>query len=152
MTYKELQNKIIEATKERNKLRKAVYSDISNYVINSAIEKKCKDNITEDIVNNSILKAKKVCQEQIDTCPSNRTDRLEEYNTRMMYINEIAPKMMSEDEIRKIIYDLLLEIEIKDINKGTLMKAAMPKLKDKADGRTVNKIVTEILNKEKNNE
>lgn len=147
MTFKELQNEMTKAMKEKNRVRKTVIADMIACAKNMAIEQGCKDNITDEITVAAILKSKKVCQEQIDTCPANRSDILEGYKVCMGYINELAPKMMSEQEIYNIVQDAFLNIAMKNtpLNKGTLMKAVMPRLKGKADGKVISKIVDSVL-------
>ena len=144
MTFAELQNKLVEAMKEKNRVKKTVIADMVACAKNMAIEKGCKDNITEEITDAAILKSKKICQEQIDTCPANRPDLLEGFTTCMEYINELAPKMMSEDEVREAIKDIIDRVEV--VNKGAAMKLIMPVLKGKADGKIINKMVSEYFN------
>lgn len=152
MIFKDLQNELIKATKEKDVMKKTVLKDIIAYAMNMAIEKGCKDNITEEIVTDAILKSKKVCQEQIDTCPSNRTDLLKLYKSNMEIVNEFTPKMMSENEVRRFVEEELKELTSTNIVispqiKGLVMKNIMPKLKGKADGKMINNIVTELLAK-----
>lgn len=54
---------------------------------------------------------------------------------------------MDEGETRKAIYHIIATVDIQENTKGALMKAVMPKLKGKADGKLINKIVTEIWEK-----
>ena len=140
----ELQDKLTQSIKEKNRVKKTVIADMVACAKNMAIEKGCKDNIPEEIVDAAILKSKKICQEQIDTCPANRPDILEGYKICMSYIDELAPKMMSEDEVRQAVKDILAGADVS--NKGAAMKLIMPALKGKADGKVINKIVTEVLN------
>ena len=149
MTFTELQAAMVSAMKERNRVKKEVIADMIACAKNMAIEKGCKDNITDEITNAAILKSKKICQEQIDTCPANRPDVLEGYNLCMSYINELAPKMMTEEEVRAAVYHILATVDIFEDSKGAVMKAVIPRLKGKADGKIINKVVTEILNKMK---
>lgn len=143
MTFKELQNYLVQAMKEKNRVKKTVIADMVACAKNMAIEQGCKDNITDEIVNAAILKSKKICQEQIDTCPVNRPDILEGYNLCMTYINELAPKMMTEDEVRQAVKNILTGAEV--TNKGAAMKLVMPTLKGQADGKIINKIVSEYF-------
>jgi uncharacterized protein YqeY len=143
MTFKELQNYLVQAMKEKNRVKKTVIADMVACAKNMAIEQGCKDNITDEIVNAAILKSKKICQEQIDTCPANRPDILEGYNLCMTYINELAPKMMTEDEVRQAVKNILTGAEV--TNKGAAMKLVMPTLKGQADGKVINKIVSEYF-------
>lgn len=143
MTFEQLQAVMTQAMKEKNRIKKEVIADMVTCAKNMAIEKGCKDNITEDIVDAAILKSKKVCQEQIDTCPTNRPDLMEGFQLCMTYIDELAPKMMSEDEVREAVKDILTEVEVS--NKGAAMKLVMPVLKSKADGKIINKVVSEYF-------
>ena len=59
---------------------------------------------------------------------------------------EYLPKQLTEDEVEKIVLETIDEVNaesIKDI--GLVMKSVMPKVKGRADGNTVNKIVRKIL-------
>ena len=149
MTFKELQAAMMTAMKERNRVKKDVIADMVTCAKNMAIEKGCKDNVTDEIVKEAILKSKKRCQEQIDTCPKNRPDLLEAYTICMGYINEFAPKMMSEKEIKTFVEDEIVQMSLGSkgapFNKGELMKRIMPQLKGKADGKLINKVVEDIL-------
>ena len=147
MTLEILNREMIAAMKEHNKIRKEVISSLIGAVKKAAIDKKCKDNITEDLVNEVILKEKKTVQEMIDTCPADRVETLEEYKTRMAIIEEFAPQMMSEEEVRKAVYNIIASVDIPHSGKGYIMKAVMPRLKGKADGKLINKVVTEICEK-----
>lgn len=143
MKIEQLQSTLMQAMKEKNRVKKTVIADIVACAKNMAIEKGCKDNITEEIVDKAILKSKKICQEQIDTCPANRPDLLEGFQLCMTYIDELAPKMMSEDEARQAVQDILTGADI--ANKGAAMKLVMPALKGKADGKVINKVVSEYF-------
>ena len=145
MTMNELQSVMTQAMKDKNRVKKTVIADMITCAKNMAIAQGCKDEITEEIVDAAILKSKKICQEQIDTCPAQRPDILEAYNLCMSYINELAPKMMSEAEVREAVQNLFHENSVS--NKGAAMKLAMAVFKGKADGKLVNKIVSEYIDK-----
>lgn len=150
MNLEILNKEMITAMKEHNKIRKETISALISAVKKTAIDEKCKDNITEELVNKVILKEKKTMQEMIDTCPSERVELLDEYKTRMAIINNFAPQMMSEDEIRKTINHLIATVDgVEYGNKGSIMKVVSPALKGKADMKLVNQIVTEICSKVK---
>lgn len=145
MTLEVLQKEMIAAMKAHDKFRKETISSIIGAVKKVAIDEKCKDNITEELVNRVILKEKKTVQEQIDTCPADRVETLSGYKAKMVIIDEFAPHMMSEVEVRKEIYHILAVCDIQQNNKGAVMKVVMPKLKGKADGKVINQVVSEIV-------
>ena len=134
--------------KEHNKIRKETISALISAVKKTAIDEKCKDNITEELVDRVILKEKKTMQEMIDTCPVDRVEILEEYRQRMFIIEEFAPKLVTnEDEIRKIINHLLAITDIREDSKSAVMKVIMPQLKGKVDMKIDNKVISDILSK-----
>lgn len=149
MTLETLQKEMITAMKAHDKSRKNTISSLIGAVKKTAIDKKCKDNISEELVNEVILKEKKTVQEMIDTCPKNREDLLYDYQIRMAIISEFAPKLVTEkDEIKRMILQVLpdsSEIEINKLNKGKIMKVVMPAMKGKADMKIVNEILGELL-------
>lgn len=148
MTLEKLQTAMIAAMKEKNKTRKDAISSLISAVKKAAIDKMCKDNITESLVNDVILKEKKTIQEMIDTCPLDRKQLLQEYKERMSVIEEFAPKLMSDvNEIKNTITSLLSELGIEPlkINKGQIMKVVMPVLKGKADMKIVNQVIGGLL-------
>lgn len=146
MTFEQLQNEMIKSMKEKNRVKKEVIADIITCAKNIAISQKQKDNISDDIVIAAILKSKKICQEQIDTCPQSRPDLLEGYNLCMGYINELAPPMMSETEIYNFVISLANSYSDEVVlTKGILMPILTRQLKGKADGKLINKVVTEVL-------
>ena len=149
MTLETLQKEMIAAMKAHDKSRKDTISSLIGAVKKTAIDKKCKDNISEELVNEVVLKEQKTVQEMIDTCPKNRKDLLYEYQIRMTIISEFAPKLVTDkDEIKRMILQVLpdsSEIEINKSNKGKIMKVVMPAMKGKADMKIVNEILGELL-------
>ncbi|MCR5196122.1 MAG: GatB/YqeY domain-containing protein [Pseudobutyrivibrio sp.] len=143
MQFETLQKDMVAAMKARDKARKDAISSLVSDVKKAAIDSGTRDNISEDLVDQVILKSLKTAKEQLDTCPAERTDLKEEYQFRYDVITEYAPKLMSEDEIRKYLADNFAEV-IASKNKGEIMKAVMPALKGKADGKAINMIVAEM--------
>ena len=140
MTLETLQKEMIAAMKAKNKVRKDTISSIVSAVKKAAIDNKCKDNITEELVNTVILKEQKTMQEMIDTCPADRTDLLTEYKEKMTIITEFAPKLLTDpDEIKTFIEKT--GIELIKANRGQIMKA----LKGKADMKIANGVVGGML-------
>lgn len=150
MTIETLREQMMTAIKAGNKFTKEVLSSVLSTAKNMAIEKGCKDNITEDIVNAAILKELKTANEMLDTCPSDRLEQLKEFTQRIEIIRSYAPRMMSEEEIKNFIKEIAQDnnIELTTKNKGQLMKVVMPQLNGKADGKLVSNVVQEMLSNE----
>lgn len=65
MTFEKLMKDLTDSMKQQNRVKKAVIADIVTCTKNMAIEKKCKDNITEEIVDAAILKCKKPAKNRL---------------------------------------------------------------------------------------
>ena len=143
MTLEVLQKDMIAAVKARDKERKDSISSLVSAVKKVGIDNGCRDNIPENIVDSVILKEIKSVKEQIDTCPADRTDLLEQYKARYDVFNEYAPKLLSEDEVREILTTKFADV-IATKNKGQIMKTVMAELKGKADGKVINQVVAEL--------
>ena len=62
-------------------------------------------------------------------------------------LKEFAPEEMSAQQIKKEIEEVMVALGITELtgkDKGKLMKELMPRVKGKADGALVNKIVGEM--------
>lgn len=148
MELKVLQNEMVAALKARNKFRKDVISSLVGAVKKAAIDKNCRDNVTEELVNAVLIKEQKTMQEMIDTCPAERAETLTAYNEKMKIIKEFAPQLLTDPvEIRASVEAILAEAGIEPVkkNKGLVMKTLMPKFKGKADMGVVNQVIGEVL-------
>ncbi len=143
MTFETLHNDMVAAMKARDKERKAVISTLIADVKKAAIDAGTRDDIGEALVDQVILKSKKTAKEQLDSCPDERAELKAEYRYNYDVICEYAPKMMSVEEIRQVLSDRFADV-IATKNKGQIMKAVMPALKGKADGRDINAVVAEL--------
>ena len=143
MKYETLHNDMVAAMKARDKARKGVISNLIADVKKAAIDAGSREDIPEALVDQVILKSKKTAQEQLDTCPAERADLKAEYQYNYDVICEYAPTMMNEDEIRAFLAENFAEA-LATKNKGQVMKAVMPALKGKADGKAINAVVAEL--------
>lgn len=135
-----LQKEKINAMKNKDVRRKNVLSEIIDTCQKAVITPKGRLELTEQIVNESLIKYQKMVQEMIDTCPSSRTDLLDEYKANMEIVKEYAPKLLTDE---KEIWDFIqsLNIELIKTNRGLIMK----ELKGKVDMKIANKILGEKL-------
>lgn len=143
MQMEQLQKDMIAAMKAKDKTRKDGISSLVSAVKKVAIDEGCRDDIKEELVNRVILKEMKSVKEQIDTCPIERKDLLEEYQARYDVIKEYAPALMSSEEVKAEILEKFGEV-LATKNKGQVMKQVMGELKGKADGKVINEVVSEL--------
>lgn len=94
-----------------------------------------------------LTKAAKQRKDSIDQFEAaNRQDLADKEKFELAFIETYLPKQMTEDEITAIVKEVIAQTGAKDASEmGKVMGALMPKVKGKADGGLVNKIVRSIL-------
>jgi len=148
MTLEKLQSEMIQAMKNGNKFRKGVLADLIGDIKTAAINKNCRDNITEAFVDEVLLKCKKTAQEMIDTCPVDRMETLAEYNKQLKVINEFAPQLITDPvAIEIMVTDCAKEsgLSLTKNNRGAIMRIISTYLKGRVDMKVVNKVVGDML-------
>ena len=148
MTIEVLNKEMITAWKAKDMLRKDTISGLIGNIKKAAIDEKCRNDISEELVDKVLLKEQKTMQEMIDTCPADRVETLDEYKKKMEIIKEFAPQLITdEEEIEIKIISLLAENNLEPLktNKGNIMKNVMPAMKGKADMKIVNKVIQNLL-------
>ena len=141
MELKVLQNEMVAALKARNKFRKDVISSLVGAVKKAAIDKNCRDNVTEELVNAVLIKEQKTMQEMIDTCPATRPEVLAEYTAKKQIIDEFAPQVITDPaQIKTMIKAIGIDLTKK--NRGKIMKVLKDNL---VDMKVANQIVGGML-------
>ena len=143
MKFETLHSDMVAAMKARDKARKAVLSTLIADVKKAAIDAGTRDTISEALVDQVILKSKKTAREQLDSCPDDRAELKAEYQYNYGVICEYAPRMMSADEVREFLAAGFPEL-LATKNKGQIMKAIMPALKGRADGKAISAVVADL--------
>lgn len=143
----EVRADMVKAMKAGDKESKETLSMLLAALKNKAIDKR--SDLTAEEETQVILKEIKQTKETLEMTPADRTEIIDECNKRLAVLEQYAPKMMDEAEIRTVIDATLSEVgieapEAKD--KGKIMKVLMPKVKGKADGKLVNDILMTYMN------
>lgn len=137
---------MMQAMKDKNKERKDALSLLLAALKSKQIDKRAE--LTEEEENAVIFREIKQAQETVDTTPADRTQIIEEAKLRIQVYSEFVPKLMDEDEIRKVIAEVLAELQIEAPmakDKGRIMKTLMPRVKGKADGGLVNQVLSSFF-------
>ena len=142
----EVRADMVKAMKAKDKDTKETLSMLLAALKNKAIDKR--EDLTPEEETQVILKEIKQTKETLDMTPEDRIEIIEECNKRLTVLEQYAPKMMDEAEIKKVVASVLAEMGLdaptaKD--KGKIMKNLMPKVKVKADGKLVNEIVSTFM-------
>ena len=143
MKLETLQSAMIEAMKARDKARKDSIGVLVSAAKKAGIDAGCREAIPEEMVDQAILKELKSVKEQVETCPKERAELLAEYQARLAVFEEFAPKMMDAGQIKAFIEEKFADV-VATKNKGAIMKAVMPELKGKADGKEIGAVVAEL--------
>lgn len=97
------------------------------------------DKLSDEDVALVLQKAAKIRKEAIEMyVKGNREDLAAKEEAEYKIIAKYLPQQLSEDQIEKIIQETIYSLEVsgeKDI--GRVMGAIMPKIKGKADGKSV---------------
>ena len=142
----EVRADMVKAMKAGDKETKETLSMLLAALKNKAIDKR--DDLTEEEETQVIMKEIKQTKETLEMTPADRTEIIDDCNKRLAVLEQYAPKMMDEAEIRGVILATLKEVGIETPtakDKGKIMKVLMPKVKGKADGKLVNEILTSIM-------
>ena len=147
MTVEILNADMFTAMKNKDKFKKDVLSSLLGAVKKAAIDRKCKNNISEELVNEVLLKELKTVKEMIDTCPKDREEILSEYTARYNIIASYAPQQLSEEDIEAelMLFVAANEIDLTKANKAIIMKGFMPTIKGRADGKLANTVIMKML-------
>ena len=146
MKLETIQESIKMAMKTHATLEVETLRSVVAAVKKAAIDKRCE--ITEELVDEMRLKEVKIIKEQIDTCPATRPEMREEYEHRLMIVENFAPKLITDPiEITAMIEATLVKagVDIETANKGQVMKAVMPALKGKVDMKIANQVIATLL-------
>ena len=102
--------------------------------------------LTDDQVIAVLRKEVKQRKETLaELADSSRDDLIEQTNAEIAVLQKYLPAELSEEEIRKVVQEIVGAMDPEQRNMGSMMKAAMAQLKGKADGKVISAIVRELL-------
>lgn len=151
MTYEKIKEDSNVALKQGDKMRRLVLSDICASIEKASISAKSRSLITDELVDETLIKYKKTVQEMVDTCPKTEqyAAKLAEYQAKLAIVEEYAPKVISDyNEIMEYIdYWMVQDIHIPIDNKGNFIRSLMPECKAKHfDMKVANKVLNDLWN------
>lgn len=144
--YDKLLSDMKDAMKARDKVRLGVIRGIKAQVMNAKVADGNHD-LTEDQINDIIMKEIKQQKESLEEFQkADREDLVKDQEAKLKIAEEYAPKQLSEDEVEKIVQDTMSQVGAESMaDFGKVMGAIMPKVKGKADGSVINKLVKKQL-------
>ncbi|WP_064091447.1 GatB/YqeY domain-containing protein [Rossellomorea aquimaris] len=135
-----------QAMKNKEKEKLSVIRMLKASLQNEAI-KHGKQELSEDeeltVLSREVKQRKDSLQEFRN---AGREDLVEKIQTELTYVEIYMPKQLSEEEVSAIVQETMVEVgATTKADMGKVMGAIMPKLKGKADGALVNKLVLQHL-------
>lgn len=148
MTLENLQAARTAAMKAGDMATKNVLSNMIDACQKATITSKGRVEITEQLIDEVLIKYQKTIQEMIDTCPADRTELMEKYTAEMAVVKEYAPQLITDiqtikDRMSILIVNAGLVPDKK--SKGAIMKLASAEFKGKADMKIVSQVIAEML-------
>ncbi len=142
---KQLEKDLVEAMKAKRETELSVLRMLKTALKNKAIELK-KDLTADEAL--AVLKSEaKKRRDSIEAFKDGgREDLAEKETSELVILEKYLPEQMSEDQVREEAKKIIDELtEEQKNNFGAVMGQVMAKLKGKADGGLVGKIVKELV-------
>ncbi|MFC4558858.1 GatB/YqeY domain-containing protein [Virgibacillus kekensis] len=144
--HEQLNQDMKQAMKDKDKERLSVIRMVKSSLQNEKIKLGNKE-LSEDeelTILSRELKQRKDSLQEFEA--AGRDDLVEKLETEINILQEYMPEQLSEEELEAIVQSTISEVDAtskKDM--GKVMSAIMPKVKGKADGSQINKLVQKHL-------
>ncbi len=153
MLQEKINNDLKDAMKARDALKtsclRMIIADIKNVSIAKQAERKLKPPLKDEDIIEVLQRQVKQHKDSIEGFKKGgRQDLVDKETKESGIIRGYLPEQLTPDEIKDIVAKAIKETgakERKDI--GKVMSTVMPKVKGRAEGKLVNKIVVEQLAK-----
>ncbi|MBU3827619.1 MAG: GatB/YqeY domain-containing protein [Candidatus Lactobacillus pullistercoris] len=135
-----------QAMKDKDKIRLNTVRMIKSALMNEKI--KLGHDLNPDEELTVLNREKKQREESIDEfVKAKRDDLIDSTKKELEVVESYMPKQLSKDELDKIISETVEEVGAKGKSDfGKVMKALMPKIKGRADGKQASELVRNHLN------
>lgn len=147
MLERKISEALPEAMKMKNHIGVSVLRMMVNEIKNYKISEKIHDSLDDAIVVSILQKMAKKYRESIESFEKGgRSDLVEKENAELSFLKGFLPKPLSDKELMDIVQKALNQTgatSMKDL--AIAMKAVMPLVAGRADGRMVSSLVREKL-------
>ncbi|MCF6461797.1 GatB/YqeY domain-containing protein [Clostridium sp. Cult1] len=146
MTLKDrLMEDLKASMKNKNSIRKNTITMVRAAIKQIEVDQRTEleDEKILEIISKQLKEKKNAIE---DFKKGERQDLVDLTQKEMEILLEYLPEQLTEEEIKEIVSKTIDEVNAKSMKDiGMVMKSVMPKVKGRADGNTVNKIVRGIL-------
>ncbi|WP_292596623.1 GatB/YqeY domain-containing protein [Mesotoga sp. UBA6090] len=147
--YEQIQQEMKEAMKSRDSLKtntlRSVIASVKNYLVSSE-EARARE-VNDELLIDLIAKEAKKREESIEAYKkAGRDDLVSSESKELEILSSYLPEELSADEIRTIALQTIDDLKANNPSDlGKVMRELMVRVKGRADGKLVNKIVRELL-------
>lgn len=147
MLKQDLKDELKQAMLAKDELKTSVLRMLLSSLSYLEIQKGKDYEANDEDVLSVIQKEVKQRNDSIEQFKSaGRNELAEKEEKELEFLKKYLPEQISEDEIRKLVTEAISQTNASSIkDMGKVMGALMPKVKGKADGNLVSKIVREKL-------
>ncbi len=149
MVLGKIKEELNQAVKDNNEIVRSTLRMLLAVINNKEKEKqyKEKEDLTEEeIVNIIVSEAKKRRESISEFEKGNRKDLADKEKLELEVLAKYLPEQLSEEEVTSLIKETIEEVGASSLQDlGKVMGALMPKVKGKADGGLISKIVKDLL-------
>ncbi len=143
---KQIDQDLVKALKSGDRLAadtlRGLKSDIKYFQLDKRL-----DEVSDDDIVGVISSSAKRRRDSIEQfAAGGRQDLVDKETRELEIVQEYLPQQLSEDDVEKIVKEAVEETGAQSLaDMGKIMKIVMPKVKGRADGKLVQKIVTRTL-------
>ncbi|HCO70581.1 GatB/YqeY domain-containing protein [Mesotoga sp.] len=147
--YEQIQQEMKEAMKSRDSLKtntlRSIIASVKNYLVSS--EEGRAQKVNDELLIDLIAKEAKKREESIEAYKkAGRDDLVSSESKELEILSSYLPEQLSADEIRAIALQTIDDLKANNPSDlGKVMRELMVRVKGRADGKLVNKIVRELL-------
>jgi len=142
-----LNNDIKQAMKNKEKDKLSVLRMVKASLQNEAIKLGTKEQLSDEVeltILSREVKQRKESLHEFDK--AGRQDLVDKLHAELAIVELYMPEQLSEEELSDIVKETISEVgATSKAEMGKVMAAIMPKVKGKADGSLVNKLVQQHL-------
>jgi uncharacterized protein YqeY len=137
----QLQNDLKRAMLEQDDLRKRTLRMVISSLKLAEVDRKAE--LDDPAILGLIQKEVKSRQESVDEAKqAGRDDLVERTQAEIEVLQEYLPKALSEDELKDLVQEAIDEVGAEGpADMGKVMKAVMPRVQGRADGKMVSELV-----------
>lgn len=142
-----LQNDLIEAMKHKDAVKTSAIRMLKAAIMKWEVAGTAKKEATDDVILDLVGKEIKQRKDSIEQFrKGGREDLAIKEEAEIRVLEHYLPAQLSEEEIRNIVQVAIQELSLQGKPEmGRVMGAVMPKVKGKADGSIVRRVVEEAL-------